>query len=71
MNNQPEHKSKPIGDVLRGLEIPELQAGDTPLEVFALVKVLDDTGHASWSLRTTSAANEEELLGALTAQVAV
>ena len=67
----PGEKRVPIGDALSGLEIHALDPGDTPLEAFVLIKMLDDEGQPSWSYRTTSRLNREELLGALTVQVDV
>jgi len=62
---------QPIADVLPGLEIHPLPAGETPLEAFVLIKTLDADGHPEWSYRTTHRLNREELLGALTVHVAV
>ncbi|GAB2631359.1 hypothetical protein ACWDYH_28870 [Nocardia goodfellowii] len=59
----------PIHDVLRGLEIHPLEPGDTAIEAFVLVKLIDAQGNASWAFRTTNRLNREELLGALTVQV--
>ncbi|MEJ7648230.1 MAG: hypothetical protein WKF57_04120 [Nakamurella sp.] len=61
----------PIGQALPGLEIYPLNPGETPLEAFVLVKVLDAEGAPSWSYSTTARLNREELLGALTVQVDV
>jgi hypothetical protein len=61
----------PVGEVLAGLEIHPLYPGDTPIEAFVLIKVLDADGETSWGYRTTNRLNREELLGALTVQVAV
>lgn len=57
--------------VLNGLEIHALEPGETALEAFVLLKVLDRDGDVSWSYRTTNRLNREELLGALTVQVDV
>ena len=62
---------RPIAEVLPGLEIHPLEEGETPLEAFLLVKVLDAEGAPTWSYRTTNRLNREELLGALSVHVAV
>jgi hypothetical protein len=67
----PDEERLPIADVLRGLSIHGLVEGDTAIEAFVLIKILDHTGRVGWSYRTTNALNREELLGALTVQVAV
>lgn len=59
----------PMGEVLPGFRIHPLEAGSTPLEAFALIKILDDRGGATWVYRTSSPPNREELLGALQVQV--
>ena len=61
----------PVADVLAGLEVHPLEPGDTPVEAFVLIKLLDRDGRVSWSYRTTNALNREELLGALMVQVDV
>ena len=61
----------PVEQVLNGLEIQALEPGETALEAFVLLKVLDRDGDVSWSYRTTNRLNREELLGALTVQVDV
>jgi hypothetical protein len=48
-----------------------LPEGWTPVEAFVLVKCLDEEGQATWSYRTTSPPNREELLGVLTVQIEV
>ncbi len=65
-----EHRV-PIAEVLSGLEIHALEPGDTAIEAFVLIKTLDASGDVSWGYRTTNRLNREELLGALTVQVAV
>lgn len=67
----PDEKRVPIDQVLAGLEIYSLESGETPLEAFVLIKTLDAEGEPSWSYRTTSRLNREELLGALMVQVDV
>lgn len=62
---------EPIGSVLNGFGIHPLEKGDTVLEAFILIKILDEQGNSSWSFRTTSEPNNEELLGALLVQVDV
>ncbi len=54
-----------IEEVLKGFAIHQLADGWTPLEALVLVKCLDDEGEATWSYRTTSGLNLEELLGAM------
>jgi hypothetical protein len=61
----------PVTDVLRGLELHPLEPGETALEAFVLIKVLDAQGDVSWSYRTTNRLNREELLGALVVQADV
>jgi hypothetical protein len=61
----------PVVEVLRGLEIHPLEPGETAVEAFVLIKVLDAEGDISWSYRTTNRLNREELLGALIVQVDV
>lgn len=61
----------PVDQVLSGLEVHPLEPGETALEAFVLLKVLDRDGDATWSYRTTNRLNREELLGALTVQVDV
>jgi hypothetical protein len=58
----------PVTEVLRGLEVHPLEAGETALEAFVLIKVLDTEGNTAWSYRTTNRLNREELLGALIVQ---
>ncbi|WP_123519347.1 hypothetical protein [Frigoribacterium sp. PhB24] len=43
----------------------------TLFEAFVLVKTLNAEGEATWAYRTTNRLNREDLLGALTVQVAV
>jgi hypothetical protein len=61
----------PITEVLRGLEVHPLDPGETAIEAFVLIKVLDANGDTAWSYRTTNRLNREELLGALIVQVDV
>lgn len=61
----------PIAEALLGLEVHPLEPGDTAIEAFVLLKLLDSDGHTSWGYRTTNRLNREELLGALIVQVAV
>ena len=67
-NGQPR---VPVTEVLRGLEVHPLEPGETALEAFVLIRVLDAQGDTSWSYRTTNRLNREELLGALIVQVDV
>lgn len=60
-----------IARVLPGLTVHPLDLGSTPVEAFVLVKLLDSDGEVGWAYRTTSRLNREELLGALTVQIAV
>jgi hypothetical protein len=61
----------PVEQVLNGLEVHALEPGETALEAFILLKVLDRDGDVAWSYRTTNRLSREELLGALTVQVDV
>jgi hypothetical protein len=61
----------PFSEVLSGLEIHALEPGSTAIEAFVLIKTLDEDGEVGWLYRTTNRLNREELLGALTVQVAV
>ena len=67
----PEESRVAISEALAGLEIHPLQPGDTAIEAFVLIKMLDADGDTSWGYRTTNRLNREELLGALMVQVAV
>jgi hypothetical protein len=58
-------------EVLRGLDLHPLDPGETAIEAFVLLKVLDADGDVGWSYRRTNRLNREELLGALTVQVDV
>ena len=68
---EPDEVRVPVADVLAGLEVHALEPGHTPIEAFVLIKTLDPEGDVSWGYRTTNRLNREELLGALTVQVAV
>lgn len=61
----------PVDKVLNGLEVHALEPGETAIEAFILLKVLDQDGDVAWSYRTTNRLSREELLGALTVQVDV
>lgn len=61
----------PVEQVLNGLEVYPLEQGETALEAFVLLKVLDRDGDVTWSFRTTNRLSREELLGALIVQVDV
>ena len=61
----------PVDQVLNGLEVHALEPGETALEAFILLKVLDQDGDVAWSYRTTNRLSREEPLGALTVQVDV
>lgn len=56
-------------EVLRGLEVHPLEPGETAIEAFVLIKVLDSRGDITWSYRMTNRLSREELLGALIVQV--
>jgi hypothetical protein len=60
-----------VTEVLRGLEVHPLEPGETAIEAFVLMKILDSQGDTAWSYRTTNRLNREELLGALIVQVDV
>ena len=66
-----DDERRPIGDVLPGFTLHPLDEGWTPLQAFVLVRSFDDEGDTAWSFRTSEQMNLEELLGALTVQVAV
>lgn len=55
----------PIGEVLNGLEILTLDAGDVPIEAVVLIKVLDAEGEETWYGRYTDGLSSAEALGAL------
>ena len=59
----------PIEDVRLGQRLHPLDEGEIPLQVFALIKCLDQDGDVAGSFRTSEKLNLEELLGALTVQV--
>ena len=67
----PDEIRVPIAEALASLEVHPLDLGETAIEAFVLLKVLDSDGNATWAYRTTNRLNREELLGALTVQVAV
>ena len=56
---------KPIGEILRGLDISELPEGWIPVEAVCIVKCLNTDGKPLWSLRMTDGLNQEELLGTM------
>jgi len=68
---EPGEVRAPVSEVLSGLEIHSLEPGSTAIEAFVLIKILDGDGDVNWAYRTTNRLNREELLGALTVQVAV
>ena len=68
---EPGNARVPVSEVLRGLEVHPLDAGETVVEAFVLIKLLDADGDVAWSYRTTNRLNREELLGALIVQVDV
>jgi hypothetical protein len=62
---------RPVGDVLRGIELYPLPEGWTPMEALTVIKCLDADGNPTWCTRRTAGINDEELLGAMTLQVAL
>jgi hypothetical protein len=70
-NPAPGEQRVPIEQALAGLEVHPLEEGETAIEAFVLVKALNAEGEATWAYRTTNRLNREELLGALTVQVAI
>jgi hypothetical protein len=58
----------PLERALPAIEIHPLPEGWTPVDVFVLVKAIDETGLSTWSYRTSNPLNREELLGVLTVQ---
>lgn len=60
---RPGETRHPIAEVLPGLEIHELEPGDTAIEAFVLIKSIDRDGDITWGYRTTNRLNREELLG--------
>ena len=60
-----------ISDVLPSFTLRPLPDGWTPLQAFVLIKAFDEDGRAAWSYRTSEQLNMEELLGALTLQIAL
>ena len=67
----PGSQRVPIEQALAGLEVHPLEEDETAIEAFVRVKTLDAEGETTWAYRTTNRLNREELLGALTVQVAV
>lgn len=61
--------SKPIGEVLPGVEIQPLPDGWVPLEIASMVKCLDDEGDVNWISRYTVQQHYIEALGAMQAAV--
>lgn len=50
-----------------GLDVVDLPAGHTPLEVVLYVKTLDEDGDVGWCRRGTAGLSDEEVVGILTA----
>lgn len=69
--SEAERARQPIHSVLPGMGLHPLPQGWTPIEAFVIIKALDDEGEATWSYRTTSPPNREELLGVLEVQASV
>ena len=61
-----DEERKPIEEVLPGFSIHPMPDKWTPIEVFVLVKCMDDDGDSAWNFRTSNPLNLEELLGVLT-----
>lgn len=61
----------PIHRVLPDMQIHPLLEGEVAEDVFVLIKTRGADGNTSWCYRTSKAPNREELLGALTVQVAL
>jgi hypothetical protein len=62
-------KRTKISTLLSGKSVDPLPPGWIAQDAFLLLKCTDETGHGTWSYRTTSPMNREELLGALTIQL--
>jgi hypothetical protein len=60
-----DEERRPIPEVLPGQVINPLPEGWTPMEVFVLIKCMDEGGDSAWSFRTTNPLNLEEQLGRL------
>lgn len=58
-----------VGSELSQFTIAPLGEEETPIFAFFLIKTRGGDGDESWSFRTSSAPNLEELLGALQIQV--
>jgi len=58
-----------VGSELSEMTMVPLGADETPIFAFFLIKTRGGDGDESWSFRTSSAPNLEELLGALQVQV--
>ena len=59
----------PIGEALAGVKVHPLDAKETVVSAFVLLKLIDADGDATWAYRTSEAPNREELLGALQVQI--
>lgn len=59
----------PVEDVLSGLAIPALPLGQTPTQLFALIKCVDQEGHESFFVRVTDDLDQDGLLGTLVGYV--
>ncbi len=58
-----------LSAILPGATVHPLDEGYHALDAFILLRCHDEDGDVTWSFRTTSALNLEELLGALVVQV--
>lgn len=67
--SEPAGERVPISGALPKMAIHPIE--DTPEFAFILVRTRDSSGVVNWSYRTTEPPNREELLGALTVQVAL
>lgn len=64
-----EEERVAIEKVLPNMGLHPLPDNWTPIEAFALIKVLDEDGDSTWCYRTTAVPNRHELLGALMVHV--
>lgn len=53
-------------ELLPELSFQALPEGSSPLGALVLAKLLDENGEVSWSIRTSDAIYDEEIVGALT-----
>ena len=61
----------PYRTLVEGFTTPAIEAGDTVVSIFSLVKLRDNDGDIQWASRSGGEGlSSEELLGALTGLVA-